>query len=72
MIKQEHEKALDTLRNRAISTIDPTEGIGAVNMLAVNREEAIPRLMEISGSQIANTEVKETASYTIEIIKGQL
>jgi hypothetical protein len=38
----------------------------------VYREEAIPRLMEISGSQIANTEVKETASYTIEKIKGQL
>jgi hypothetical protein len=51
----DNERTLERLKNSGISAIDLVEGIGAVNMLEVFREGAIPRLTGISRGEIATS-----------------
>ncbi|MGC1928115.1 MAG: hypothetical protein WA667_04020 [Candidatus Nitrosopolaris sp.] len=57
---------MDKLKSNAIMAMEPREGIIAVDALAEFGEEAVSRLLAISGaSSLANTYVKQAANSAI-------
>jgi hypothetical protein len=63
---------MDKLKSIAIMAMEPREGITAVEALAKFGEEAVSRLLAISGtSSPANTYVKQASNSAIAKIKRQ-
>jgi hypothetical protein len=61
---------MDKLKSNAIMASEPREGISAVEALVEFGEEAVSRLLAISGdSSLANTYVKQAANSAIAKIK---
>ena len=60
------QKQMDSLRDLAIFAIEPIQGKRALNELALQSEEALPRLIEIATSFKTDTEVRVAAKYLVE------
>jgi hypothetical protein len=61
---------MDKLKSNAIMASEPREGITAVEALEEFGEDAISRLLAITGdSSLANTNVKQAANTAIARIK---